>query len=94
MNGELRAREKDAQKYIFYLYRSAPLISALVVAWLDCSEDFRAKISGLAACGVVAEHHYALRVRSPCIDLLNVTLSLKPTRSYSTPKTYTVTGTQ
>ncbi len=48
MDRDMRAREKDAQKYIFYLYRSAPLISALVVAWLDCSEDFRAKISGLA----------------------------------------------
>ena len=78
MNGELRTREKDTQKYIFYLYRSAPLISALVVAWLDCTEDFRAKISGLAAYGVVVEHHYALRVRSPCIDLLNVTFVLYP----------------
>ena len=76
MDRDMRTREKDVRKYIFYLYRSAPLISALVVAWLDCSEDFRAKISGLTAYGVVVEHHYALRVRSPCIDLLNGTLVL------------------
>jgi hypothetical protein len=48
MNGELRTREKDAPKYIFYLYSLSLLLSASVVACLDCSEDFRAKISGLA----------------------------------------------
>ena len=46
MDGELRARERDTLKYAFYLHRSAPLISAQVVACLDCSEDFRVKISG------------------------------------------------
>ena len=76
MNGELRTREKDTQKYIFYLYRSAPLISALVVAWLDCSEDFRAKISGLAESEKVFCYATTLSTLSPCIDLLNVTFVL------------------
>jgi hypothetical protein len=78
MDRDMRAREKDAPKYIFYLYRSAPLISALVVAWLDCSEDFRAKISGLAESAKVFYYLSSSCTRSPCIDLLNGTFVLYP----------------
>ena len=46
MDGELRARERDTLKYAFYLYSLSLSLSAQVVACLDCSEDFRVKISG------------------------------------------------
>ena len=53
MDGELRAREEDTQKYTFYLYSLSLLLSASVVACSNYSEDFRGKLSGLRAQSVV-----------------------------------------
>jgi len=46
MDRDTRAHERDAPKYAFYLYSLSLSLSAQVVACLDRTEDFRAKLSG------------------------------------------------
>ena len=78
MDGELRAREEDTQKYTFYLYSLSLLLSASVVACSNHSEDFRGKLSGLVAQSVVVQDITTLSTLSPSICLLNSTFVLYP----------------